>query len=143
MTRLKISVLFAFISSYANAQFDSSDFKNRYQRDVIYLSVPGYIKNDTRFSKLYLKTEFGFSSEGTRIFKLHLEDATKSFVCVSLGVMISGASIVTGNFAHHKVAEVLSYASLVPIAVSIPLAIRSNKRMKRAIWLRNRDVLLN
>lgn len=143
MTHLKFSLLFTFISSYANAQFDSSDFKNRYQKDVIYLSIPGYIKNDKRFSKLHLKTEFDFSSEGAKIFKLHQEDATKSFLCISLAFMFFGATSLADNLGYTKLAEVFAYASLVPIAISIPFVIRSNKRMKRAVWLRNRDVLLN
>lgn len=143
MNQLRITLLLALITTSSHGQIDSTDFKQRYQKDVIYLSVPGYIKNDKRFSKLHLKTEFDFSSEGSKIFKLHQEDATKSFLCISFTFIFFGATSLADNLGYTKLAEVFSYASLVPIAISIPFAIRSNKRMKRAVWLRNRDVLLN
>jgi hypothetical protein len=105
-----------------------------------YLNNNGYIKNNQSFKLRNLKNEFNFTVQGLEGYQAYRADNKKFIVTYSigLGMLLSGLAY-QGN---KQTSNLLVFASVVPIAFSLHFSIRSQNRLSKAIWIRNRDVLL-
>jgi hypothetical protein len=122
------------------AQTDSMSFFKKYELETIYLNNNGYIKNNQSFKLRNLKNEFNFTVQGLEGYQAYRADNKKFIVTYSigLGMLLSGLAY-QGN---KQTSNLLVFASVVPIAFSLHFSIRSQNRLSKAIWIRNRDVLL-
>lgn len=126
--------------SSAMAQTDSVSFFKKYELETIYLSGNGYIKNNQSFKLRNLKSEFNFTVQGLEGYQAYRADNKKFIVTYSigLGLLLSGLTYQSNK----QTSNLLIIASAVPIAFSLHFSIRSQNRLSKAIWIRNRDVLL-
>lgn len=144
MYKLIISVAFLLSSIHANAQLDTAALKLKYEKEVIYFSGVHYIKGDIKYRYKQLKNEFNFSPEGMQAFKMHESDARKSRRYARVGLAVFTSALVVGfNTDQDQLALGLLIGAYVPMVVSIHFSTRAHKKMQKAVWLRNRDVLLN
>lgn len=137
---LSIFILFVtLIKTYA--QVDSASFKLIYEKEVIYFSGNKYIKNSTSYPLKKLETEFKPNTEGFELFQMSLSDRKKSriYSIISLGSFISGIIVGRNN---PDLGLTFILGSIVPTGISLNLSIKADKKMRKSIWLRNRDILL-
>ena len=142
MYKVIISVAFLLFSIHANAQLDSATLKLKYEKEVIYFSGGRYVKGDVQYNFKNLKNEFGFSVDGMNMYKMYQSDYQKQRLYGALFLVTYISGIVIGVNTGGNVATAIIIGSLIPMGVSFHFAFRADKRMKKAIWLRNRDVLL-
>ena len=143
MYKLIISVAVLIWSFEANAQLDTAALKLKYEKEVIYFSGGKYVKDGVKYPYRQLKNEFSNSTEGLKTFKMYESDAEKSRYAARafLGLLITGI-IVDFTTEQSNLAAGLALAAFIPYGFSIHFSIRADKKMKKAVWLRNRDVLL-
>lgn len=143
MYKFIISAAFLLFSLHANAQLDTAALKLKYEKEVIYFSGGKYVKDGVKYPYKQLKNEFSNSPEGLKVFKMYESDAEKSRFASNafLGLVITGI-IVDFTTQQDKLASGLVLAGIIPLGFSIHFSTRADKKMKKAVWLRNRDVLL-
>ena len=144
---IKMKSIFPFflllLVGNANAQLDSVSLRKIYEKDVIYFYGSGYIKNDVKYPYKSFKQEFNFSKEGQLIYLSARADMKSQVILASIGLTGFISAIVAANNKNKELSNGLFIGSLIPYALSIKFAIRRDKKTQKAVWLRNRDVLLN
>lgn len=139
--KIAISCFMIALTSVVSAQ-STDGFRRKYETETIYFSGNGYIKNETKYRLSHLKTEFDFSKEGMLMHNESRKDQRKfyGFYVLSLGALIAGGA----TYHQNRGLSAAFYAgSLASVSTSIYFAIRSQNRLQKAVWLRNRDVLVN
>lgn len=136
--KIPVSVVFLCISTAALSQVD---LKSKYEKEVIYLSGRYYFKNNERYSIKNLSSEFQNSPEALDELSTARLDARKSRGYLLIGALayFSGAIVLSHN---QEVGIGLVAGSVVPSLVSIHFTARASRKFKKALWLRNRDVLI-
>jgi hypothetical protein len=135
-----VALLLLTAGSSAMAQTDSVSFFKKYELETIYLGGNGYIKNNQSFKLRNLSNEFNFTAQGLKGYQAYRADRKKFIVTYSIGLgLLIGGLIYENN---KQTSNLLVPASFVPITFSLHFAIRSQNRLSKAIWIRNRDVLL-
>ena len=143
MAKLKISIVFLMLAFQASAQQDTVAFKEKYEKEVIYFSGARYVKNNIEYHPKYLRNEFNSSVEGMNMYKLYRSDNRKGWKCATLGLISYISGIVVGVNGNERLGETLLLGSLIPSGLAIHFGLRGDKRMKKAVWFRNRDILLD
>jgi hypothetical protein len=143
MTNLKVSLLFAVVAFQVNAQTDSSMLKLKYEKEAIYFSGTRFVKGNVLYKIKHLKNEFDFSTEGMKTYALYQSDYRKGWKFATLGLVSYVSGLLIGINTNKNVGGALVLGSLIPSGLAIHFGLRANKRMKKAVWLRNRDLLLN
>jgi hypothetical protein len=85
--------------------------------------------------------EFKPNTEGFKQYRLYLSDQHKSRLYAGVGL----TSFVLGIIISRNEPDLgfgLILGSIIPNCISINFAVRADKKMRKAVWLRNRDVLL-
>ncbi len=139
----KLLIGLTLLTIQVRAQVDSATLRNRYEKEVIYFGGSGYLKNDIRYPRKNLKNEFKLSPTGKEMFDLSRSDMKKTIICFSFFVASYSAGLVALKNDQKGTATGLFLASAIPYGISYHFILRGGKRFKKAIWLRNRDVLLN
>ena len=138
-----VTLFLLMIQSSAMAQTDSISFFKKYELETIYLSGNGYIKNNQSFKLRNLSNEFNFTAQGLEAYRGYQADRKKFIVTYSIGLgLFFGGLLYSRDQFNPNVVLATSMASLVPLSFSFHFAIRSQNRLSKAIWIRNRDVLL-
>jgi|JI10StandDraft_1071094.scaffolds.fasta_scaffold742162_2 hypothetical protein len=133
-------ILFAIVN--VNAQLDSATLRSDYEKEVIYFSGSKYIKNKTKYKIWNLHTEFKPNTEAFHQFQLYKADSKKSGHLILTTVALYVGGLVVGQ-NNEDVATGLLIASTIPLVLSINFGIKADKKLKKAVWIRNRDVLLH
>ncbi len=123
---------------------DVTLLSNRYENETIHLSRARYVKGDQKISlrPQVFEKEFAFSNDGLNEYKLSLQELKKGrpFSFAGVGLLIS--SLVLFN-NHQKTAGLVAF---VGAALTLPFSnhyiFKSQRRLQKAVWLQNRDVLL-
>lgn len=140
LTSQIVTLFLLMIQSSAIAQSDSVSFFKKYELETIYLSGNGYIKNNQSFKLRNLSNEFNFTLQGLKFYQGYKADNKKALVAYTLGLgLLLGGLAYSGDQINPNV---LLLTSVVPIGFSLHFSIRSQNRLSKAIWIRNRDVLL-
>lgn len=142
MYKLIISVAFLFFSFESYAQLDTAALKLKYEKEVIYFSGARYVKGGTEYQLKNLKNEFSFSVDGMNMYKMYQSDFQKQRLYSSLFLVTYISGIVIGLNTGGNVGTAIIIGSLIPMGVSFHFGFSADKKMKKAVWLRNRDVLL-
>jgi hypothetical protein len=127
--------------SDAQAQYDSATLKSIYEKEVIYFSGGKYVKNDVKYKVKNLASEFKPNTPAFDMYLAHKADYHNGrfYAAAGLGLYIAGIIISDKN-------KIGGYGLLVsgPVATSFSLhfRLRADKKMRKAVWLRNQDVLL-
>lgn len=123
-----------------NAQLDSATLRSVYEKEVIYFSGGKYIKNNVKYKFRNLHTEFKPNTEAFHQFQLYKADSKKSgyFLLTTAALYVGGIVVGQNN---ENVATGLLIASTIPLAFSVSFGIKADKKMKKAVWIRNRDFL--
>ena len=126
----------------ATAQLDSLALWRKYEKEAIYFSGSGYIKGDQKYPIRDLKKEFEFSPLGKEVYRMSRSDKNMGRASVILGFVSYSVWInsISKNTKHPSPTPLLATVGFW--GISIPFSIRSVNRMNKAVWLRNRDVLL-
>lgn len=143
MDKFKISIVFLMLTIQASAQQNTTPFKEKYEKEAIYFSGARYVKNNIAYHPKYLKNEFKSSAEGMNMYKMYQSDNRKGWKCATLGLVSCISAIVVGINGNERLGKVLLLGSLIPSGLAIHFGLRGDKRMKKAVWLRNRDMLLH
>ncbi len=125
----------------AYGQIDSITLKKIYEKEIIYFSGSKYIKNNTAYPIKNLVAEFEPNTEGFEQYKLFASDQHKSRLYSGVGL----ASIVLGIIISRNEPDLgsgLILGSIIPIGISFNFTLKADKKMRKAVWLRNRNVLL-
>jgi len=139
-TIISIFVLLQALTE-AYGQIDSISLKDIYRKEVIYLGGNKYIKNYTAYPIKNLKNEFEPNTEGFEQYRLFLSDQHKSRLYAGFGLTFIVLGIIVGR-NEPDLGYGLILGSIVPTGISFSLKLKADKKMKKAVWLRNRDVLL-
>lgn len=128
-----------------NANMVSADsLKARYNYKTIHF-FKGYLskgENGERIPFSELKDQFNLSPEGAKEFAA--SQKSKKTALLTLGGAIT--CIVTAailNKSNRDLSRGFIVGGLALDIISIPFTIKSGKRLQRAIWLRNRDVIFH
>ncbi len=124
-----------------NAQLDSAALRAAYEKEVIYFSGGKYIKNNTKYKFRNLKTEFQPNTEAFHQFKMYEAHSKRAGYLLLTTVVLYIGGIVVSQY-DENVATGMLVASTIPLVFSISVGIKADKKLKKAVWLRNRDVLL-
>ena len=131
--------LIIYVPSFS--QVDSLSLKRIYEKEVIYFSGNKYIKNNTLYPIKNLKTEFKKNSEGYLVYEMAQKDDKKFTILYTIGFAgyIAGFAMLEDK---PNTGAGVMIAGSVPLVISFHFAGRSDKRKKKAVWLRNRDILI-
>lgn len=77
------------------------------------------------------------------MYKMYQSDNRKGWKCATLGLVSCISAIVVGINGNERLGKALLLGSLIPSGLAIHFGLRGDKRMKKAVWLRNRDILLH
>jgi hypothetical protein len=137
------------LSQNASAQSIDS-LKARYNNETLHF-FKGYIakgEDGTRVRFRQLKNEFTLSPEGFKQYESYRKKRTTAFILVSTGFAsaLAGAIILdNGNknrdIGAQKLGRGFIAAGYSIEFVSLLYALSGQKKLHRAIWLRNRDVV--
>ncbi|MCX8491397.1 MAG: hypothetical protein ORN54_10045 [Cyclobacteriaceae bacterium] len=140
LTSQIVTLFLLMIQFSAIAQSDSISFYKKYELETIYLSGSGYIKNNQSFKLRNLSNEFNSTVQGLKFYQAYWADKKKFIVTYTLGLgLLIGGMAYSGNQLNRNV---LVLTSLGTIGISLHFSMRSQNRLSKAIWARNRDVLI-
>lgn len=137
---ISIFLLTFCVINLSYSQTDSLALKKVYEKDVIYLSGKKYIKNNNLYPLYNLKSEFKENSEGLLVYQMYENDFGVSRVFSTIGTIGFIASYFVGQ-RNPNAGYATLIASGLAITISQPYSARAKKRINKAVWLRNRDVL--
>jgi hypothetical protein len=141
--RFLISAVMLFgLAFEATAQLDSLSLWRKYESDVIYFSGGGFIKGDVKHPLRDLKNEFDYSPLGKEVYRMARNDRNLSRCFIALGVASEFFWLTSIGKRQNTKATAGFLVFTASFGVAIHLSIRSVNRMQKAVWLRNRDVLL-
>ncbi len=141
--KFTISILLILFSlSGGQCQPDSISLKRIYEKEVIYFSGNKYVKNNITYPIRNLINEFQKDTEGFYQFQMYKSDLRKSRIYAFTGLCAYVTGLVISN-RNNKAALGLVAGSIIPGSITIHIGIRADKKMKKAVWLRNRDVLIH
>ena len=128
-----------------NGNLDDASLRARYENETIHWSKGRYIKGNQRISTRHhqFEQEFARSNDGLDEWSLAQKEYHRSrpFTLLAVGMIISSFVL----YSHHEknAAAITYFGAIVPLAFSIHIQSKSQKHLQKAIWLRNRDVLVN
>lgn len=139
-----ISFVFLFSTIYSSvlSQVDSTEFKSIYDKETIYFSGNKYVKGELKYPIKFLEEEFNFSPEGKNLYHLSVVDSRNQKILASIGLGMFVSGLVLANNREKGIGAGLFIGSIVPNIISLKFAIRSVNRQQKAVWVRNRDMLL-
>ena len=123
---------------------DITLLSNRYENETIHLSKGRYIKGDQKISlrPQTFEKEFAVSEDGLKEYKLSVQEQQKARPSAFLGLGLVISFFVLAS--HHQ--STAAWIALGGAAITIPISnhhlFKSQNRLRKAIWLRNRDVLI-
>ena len=142
-------LLFLMLSQKASAQ-SLDTLKARYDNETLHF-YKGFIakgQNNERVRFRQLKNEFNLSPEGFKQFESYRKKRTTGFLLVSAGFasVLAGAIIYENGRKNYDNGKKALGNKLMAVGYSVELvslfyAFSGQKKLQRAIWLRNRDVI--
>lgn len=149
ITGVCLMLLFVMLSQKAGAQ-SLDTLKARYDNETLHF-YRGFIakgQSDERVRFRQLKNEFNLSPEGFKQFESYRKKRTTALVLVSTGFAcaLAGAIIFDNGKKNYDHGKQNLGTGLLVAGYSIELfsflpALSAQKKLHRAIWLRNRDVM--
>ncbi len=138
-----ISILLMAVYFRTVGQSDSVALKRKYESEVIYFSGNKYVKNEVLYPYRNLKSEFTKSKEGQLMFLMNQSDRKKTWVYYGIGWGLYVAGVIAYQNNNVRNSNILYGSALIPLSIALHHNFRADKRLKKSIWLRNRDVLLS
>lgn len=143
MTRIALQLSFLImLASSGLAQIDSVQLRKKYETEVIRVRSFGYDKGDTSFKLRNLKNEFEHSPEGKKYFQLFKKDRRNLWICTAAWYLTYGGAYFAKGYNQNVLGNSLLIGSFIPLGLSFHYVLRGESRLQKAIWVRNRDVLL-
>jgi hypothetical protein len=139
---LRYLVLILVMPGSLTAQLDSVSFWHKYENEVIYLSGSRYIKGTGIHSYKEIKYEFDLSPLGKEIYTMYRADQRKYHFFYITGMALYIPAFINLAKRNYKEASNFILGSIASFAISIPISSAADKKLQKAIWIRNRDVLL-
>jgi hypothetical protein len=137
-----------FTTSLTAQELSVNQLKEKYERETILrLTQSRYMKNGEKkrigtFGKrISEEFDFNITPEGTKYFSKFQTQNRNGFVLFTAGYLGLFTAMVTAP-VNPGVALTLLGGNLIIGTASTILLIKANKNLNRAIWYRNRDVLL-
>lgn len=124
-----------------NAQLDSANFRSAYEKEVIYFSGGKYVKNSIKYPIKNLKNEFQPNSEAFHLYQMYRADSRKAGYYLLSATLLYTAGLISYK-SNNALGAGLIIASVIPIGFTWSFGVKADKKMRRSVWLRNRDVLL-
>ncbi|MBX2914418.1 MAG: hypothetical protein KF856_03990 [Cyclobacteriaceae bacterium] len=138
MRLVLIILITTYTVSSSMGQIDSTMFR-KYKSETIYFKGNKFIKKDQLYPLRNLKNEFKLSNEGEQLYKDYKSDQRVFLISYSIGV---GALLTAIAIKNPTTSSVLGGVGTTGIGVSIPFLVRGQNLLQKAIWIRNRDVLV-
>jgi hypothetical protein len=140
---LKCFAFFFFLPFSVTAQLDSATLWHKYESEVIYFSGSRYyLKGTTIHSYKELKYEFDQSPLGNEVYSMHRKDQRKYYFFFITGIALYIPAAINLVNRNYREANNFILGSIASFAISIPIANAANKKLHKAVWIRNRDTLL-
>lgn len=133
---LVLTILFTFQLTYAQDAFKV------YKMESIYLEGGKFVKNDVKYPvglfSHKLGKEMNVSPHAVAEWKQYKNFRNWGFVTSLVGLGLTLSSLTTDN---QELQTGLLLSGLTMSIVSIPLSIKANNQLQKAVWTRNRDIL--
>ena len=142
---MRILILFNLFSLAAFSQLcaqnkDSVAIKKYYEENtILWLGWTTYIKNNKSFSLKNLRKEIIFSPEA--VHELSKYQRSRTYLTVS-GIVGIGLTFSALLVKDREVKLGMMAGGVVALTLSIPFSLRTGNHLSRALWLHNRDILL-
>lgn len=142
-------VVFMTLSFSAKSQVVSTrdSLVKAYEQGSIMLQVNNYTINGTSYKMGFGNNKMGETLKKSPMayaeFALYKKNQRKSLILNLVGGSAALASILVNQNTDKALFIGLSITGLACLGVSIPFSSKSKKQFNKAIWLYNRDVLLN
>ena len=124
---------------------DQEALRSRYENETLFLNGGRYMKGNHAISmrRNEFEKEFAVSNDGLKEYNLSLQELKKGrpFAFAGLGLMIS--SLVLFNNHEKSAGQIAFIGAALTLPFSYHYIFKSQRRLQKAIWLRNRDVLVN
>ena len=133
-----LSILILTCSSQINAQFKNK----KYQSEAIYLKGNKYISNGIEyrlgFLNVNLKHEMQISPNAVIEYSNYEKKRNSALAFATIGL----AGVVSALFVSNRNAQVgLALGGLGATIISLPLSLKANNSLQKAIWIRNGEIL--
>ena len=134
--RYHLVLISLLITGYSNAQVEQ---QMKYDESTIYLYGSKWVKNYKSYPIKLLGNEFDKSPDGLVLFKEYKRDvrAANIFLVIGTGMLVAGY-LVADNQTE---GAILFGGAITSSVVSLSFSIPAQKKLQKAIWVRNRDVL--
>lgn len=133
----------ALLSAFSGIfQSDSLSRRSLYENEVIYFSGRKYVKNNVKYPIHDITREFKVDSDGFEQLQQCKLDQRKArtYLYPGLILYISGLIVLDKN---PNVATGLFGGSIICSSITLYFGSRADKKLRKAVWLRNRDVLFD
>ena len=138
-----LSLLFLLFTCFCKAQTGNLDLlKEKYANKTMYIQKNKFIQGSNILRFKELEQVFVISPEALSLYRAAKKSRkVGAFLTgLSMGLFMGGLSLVQTN----ETAGIILYSgSIVSSGIAIPLLSKASKKMHKAVWLFNRDVLLN
>jgi hypothetical protein len=136
--RIFLFCAFSVVSRALLAQIDSTAMASRYTNETIYLSGSGYLKGNVKYRLRDIDKEFTDSTEGIVLLEGYRADKKRFVASYAVGIGLMFLSLTQREWD----ARGLGFAGgVVATGFSLHFGTRSQNRLQKAIWVRNRDTL--
>jgi hypothetical protein len=89
-----------------------------------------------------LKNEFDYSPLGKELFKMYQKDRRFFYVFYGLGFVSYSGALINLFDRKFKESNILLTGAMVCWSGAFTFSITADKKLKKAVWYRNRDMLL-
>jgi hypothetical protein len=148
--KAKLVLLLALFLQVLNvkAQLSQEEVKRRYESETIYTVYNQYYKGGEKhrmgFYGRRMKHEFEISPEALQSFQKYRRQALTGHWIAVAGIVANTSALIFINEEQQPGLFWAIYAPTLAVGITgLAIELGAQKHLSRAIWLRNRDVLLS
>lgn len=141
LKRFYTLLLLLSATGFGICQTDSSTLKSIYDKEVIYFSGNKYVKNEIKYPLKELVNEFDKETEAYFLYQSYKKDHRKAIFCYITGTLLTISSLVVSS-DNKEVGTGLLWGGIISYSITFGYGIRADKKLKKAVWMRNRDIML-
>ena len=135
------SFTFFLATGIAVCQSHSLSLKSIYDKEVIYFSGNKYVKNEIKYPIKNLVNEFNKDSEAYFLLQSYKADYRKTKFYYITGALLTISSLAVSS-DNKNVGIGLLWGGIISYSITFGFATRADRKLKKAVWMRNRDVLI-
>lgn len=136
---LVLLVPLILLTIIGTCQSDSLSIKAIYDKEAIYFSGNKYVKSNILYPRKELINEFQENTEAYFLYRSYKKDHRKGKVYYVVTMLLT---LFAAPIIDEDVGKGALTVGIVSGVVTIRLFARADNKLKKAVWLRNRDVLL-